>query len=241
MEEIPTAPHSHVVTVSPDGGHYSEPSIAINPRNPKQVVVVFQGGELVQGPANAAYSTDGGLSFTAAQGTADPNWKVLGDVTTTFDNFGGAYLCSICIRQAGDQCLLGSRRGEKRNYCSPFPGWRQSLGVLVSNVKTFSTGTEPDIEFEDEPRIYADNSQSSPHAGALYVGWVEWQLTQSVMFFSRSTDHAKTWSKPLESAPKRVCLGTTTEVLEDTPKPRSGRHNLCRLVRWKRNCFHDVA
>jgi hypothetical protein len=38
--------------------------------------------------------------------------------------------------------------------------------------------------------------------GTLYVGWVEWQMTQSVMFLSRSTDHARTWSTPLRISTK---------------------------------------
>ena len=68
--------------------------------------------------------------------------------------------------------------------------------------KTFFKGDEPGIEFEDEPRIYADNNPASPHLGTLYVGWVEWQLTQSVMLVSRSTDRAKTWSEPLRVSTK---------------------------------------
>jgi hypothetical protein len=90
-----------VVTVSPGGGHYTEPGIAINPRNPRQVVVVFQGGRNAQGTASAAWSDDGGVTFTPAQGMESHDWKVLGDVTTTFDNKGSVYLCSIAFDTLG--------------------------------------------------------------------------------------------------------------------------------------------
>jgi hypothetical protein len=53
------------------------------------------------------------------------------------------------------------------------------------------------MEYEDMPRIFADNSSKSPHAGSLYVGWIEWQLDKSIMLFSRSSDHGKTWSPPI--------------------------------------------
>ncbi|HTI63712.1 MAG TPA: sialidase family protein, partial [Gemmatimonadaceae bacterium] len=58
-------------------------------------------------------------------------------------------------------------------------------------------GNEPGMQFEDMPRILADVSPGSPHAGNLYVGWIEWQIDKSIMLFSRSTDHGKTWSSPI--------------------------------------------
>jgi len=201
-QELPLAPEAKVVTVSPEGGHYTEPGIAINPRNPRQVVVVFQGGKNAQGTANAAWSNDGGATFTSAQGTGSSNWKVLGDVTTTFDNSGSAYLCSIAFDTLGTSSYWA--HGAKRNgiIVRRSPDGGKTWDVGVSQVKAFPGANERGIPFEDEPRIYADNNPASPHLGTLYVGWVEWQITQSVMFISRSTDHAKTWSAPLRISTK---------------------------------------
>ncbi len=201
-QSLPLASHAHVVIVSPDGGHYSEPGVAINPKNPKQIVVVFQGGKEVQGTATAAYSTDGGQTFSLAQGTTDPDWKVLGDVTTTFDNAGSAYLCSIAFDKLGTAAYWAHNVHRNGIIVRRSPDGGKTWNSAVSNVKAFPAGNEPDIQFEDEPRIYADNNPASPHAGTLYVGWVEWQLTQSVMLFSRSTDHAKTWSQPIRISTK---------------------------------------
>jgi len=196
------APEATVVTVSPEGGHYTEPGIAINPRNPRQVVVVFQGGRNAQGTANAAWSDDGGATFTAAQGTESSDWKVLGDVTTTFDNTGSVYLCSIAFDTLGTSSYWA--HGAKRNgiIVRRSADGGKTWEASVSSVKAFPGASERDIPFEDEPRIYADNNAGSPHVGTLYVGWVEWQMTQSVMFISRSTDQAKTWSAPLRISTK---------------------------------------
>src|SRR5947209_6398681 len=94
---LPLAPGANVVTIAPAGGNYTEPSIAINPKDPRQVIAVYQGGQFAQGSASAAYSTDGGRTFAVASGTKPADWKVAGDVTTTFDNKGRAFLCYLAF------------------------------------------------------------------------------------------------------------------------------------------------
>jgi hypothetical protein len=64
-------------------------------------------------------------------------------------------------------------------------------------LKVFPTGHDRNIQWEDMPRIFADNAPHSKYAGNLYVGWIEWQIDQSIMLFSRSTDDGQTWSTPL--------------------------------------------
>lgn len=200
--ELPSAPGAHVITVSPEGGHFSEPSVSINPRDSRQVVVVYQGGKSVQGTATAAYSTDGGETFSIARGTDSADWKVLGDVTSTFDNAGNVYLCSIAFDKLGTPSYWAHGVGRNGIIVRRSRDGGRTWETSVSNVKTFPSGNERRIEFEDEPRIFADNNLSSPHAGSLYVGWVEWQMAQSVIFFSHSTDHGRTWSEPLRISTK---------------------------------------
>src|SRR5206468_6734143 len=45
--------------------------------------------------------------------------------------------------------------------------------------------------------IWADTQPKSPHRGNLYNAWIEWQIEQSIVLFSRSTDAGRTWSKPM--------------------------------------------
>src|SRR5207253_8860462 len=88
---LPRVPGAHIVTISPPEHRGSEPGIAFNPRNPAQVVGVYQG------PARAAYSTDSARTFTLAEGTVPTDWRVAGDVSTAFDYQGNAYLCYLAF------------------------------------------------------------------------------------------------------------------------------------------------
>ena len=71
---LPPALHRHVTTVSSADKNGSEPSIAVNPNNPNQVVAAFQ-------PATIAYSTDGGQTFATADLPPVEGWRTGGDVS----------------------------------------------------------------------------------------------------------------------------------------------------------------
>lgn len=193
---LPLAPGARIVQVSPDGGHYSEPGIALNPNNPDQVLTVMQGGAKVQGKATAAYSVDGGRTFKlGAAGPAD--WKVAGDVSTAFDNKGHAYLCYLAFDKLGTTDYWAHDSGRNGIYVRRSADGGRTWDSKAAAVKAFAAADIHGVPFEDEPRIFADTQPASPYAGNLYVGWVEWQITQSIMLFSRSTDQGQTWSEPI--------------------------------------------
>src|SRR6516164_3696 len=75
---LASAPAAHVVTVSPQGTVATEPAIAVNPREPQDVVAV--GGRW------AAYSNDGGNTFTPVRLVGDEQ-RPLGDVSLAFDQW----------------------------------------------------------------------------------------------------------------------------------------------------------
>ena len=193
---LPPAPNASIVNIS-SPARYSEPSIAVNPKNPDQVVAVYQGGVAVQGGATAAYSTDAGRTFKIAEGTKPVGWRVAGDVSTTFDNKSHAFLCYLAFDRLGTTSYWAHNAGRNGIFVRRSLDGGKTWAEQAISVKSFSTGREPDIQFEDEPRIFADNAPDSPYAGNLYVGWVEWQLAQSIMLFSRSTDDGQTWSPPI--------------------------------------------
>ncbi len=195
---LPPAPALNIVTIAPPGGNYTEPSIAVNPKDPNQVVAVYQGGESAQGSASAAFSRDGGKSFVIASGTKPPDWKVAGDVTTTFDNQGHAFLCYLAFDKLGTTSYWAHNAGRNGIFVRRSPDGGKTWDKDATAIRVWPTGHEPNIQFEDEPRIFADNGARSPYAGNLYVGWVEWQIDKSIMLFSRSIDGGETWSNPLQ-------------------------------------------
>lgn len=184
---LPPPPGATVVDVSPAGGRFSEPSIAINPNNPDQVVVVYQVG------AYAAYSTDSGKSFHRAE-MPSGGYRVMGDVSTTFDNQGHAFLCYLAFDHLGTAQYWAHGAGRNGIYLRRSLDGGKTWEKNAVAIKDFPTGREPSLEFEDQARIFADTGKNSRYGGNLYAGWIEWQLDQSIMLFSRSTDDGRTWS-----------------------------------------------
>ncbi len=104
---LPMAPGAQVTTLSAQPGTWSEPSVAVNPRNPQQVLAVFQY------VAQAGYSSDAGRTWKLATGVAAANYKNSGDVSTVFDDKGHALICFISFDKLGTVNYWG--HGATRN------------------------------------------------------------------------------------------------------------------------------
>jgi hypothetical protein len=187
-QTLPPPPKTHLVDITPKPGYFNEPSIAINPANPQQLVVAWQIN------ASVAFSTDGGQTWAIADGTAPKDYRVSGDVSVTYDASGRALLCYIAFDKLGTPQYWA--HGATRNGIfvrqSPDGGktWNaDSWPVIFHN-------SVPGIPFEDKPYIVADNV--SPKRGNLYIGWTQFTLAASDLMFSRSSDGGKTWSEPLK-------------------------------------------
>jgi hypothetical protein len=185
---LPRAPQAQVTTLTAPG-YFSEPSVAVNPLNPQQVVVAYQV------PASIAYSTDAGVHWQHAANTAPKNFKISGDVSVTFDNQGHAILCSIAFDKLGTFNYWGHATETNgvfvRRSLDGGKTWDPDATAVVLEQKL------PGIPFEDKPYIVADTSHG-PHAGNLYVGWTSWSLVDSRIVLSHSTDDGKSWSAPIE-------------------------------------------
>ncbi len=187
------APGSKVVTLTKHPGYFNEPSVAINPRNPKQVVVAYQTG------AHIAYSQDAGAHWKMAADTVPRNYAVSGDVSVAYDNSGHAFLCYIAFDKLGTDEYWGHNATRNGIFVRrSLDGGRTWQAAAVPVIEHPS---DPGIPFEDKPYIVADNTQG-PFAGNLYVGWTQFTLTQSVILFSRSVDDGTTWSKPIRISTK---------------------------------------
>ncbi len=190
-EEAPLAspPGARVVAITPTPGMFSEPSIAINPLNLQQLVAAYQVN------ASVGYSQDGGKTWAIAENTAPDDYRRSGDVSIVYDNQGYAYLCYIAFDKLGTENYWG--HGATRNGVFVRRSLDGGKTWEKDQATVFAHNSDPRIPFEDKPYLVADATRSK-YAGNLYVGWTEWQLTKSLILFSRSTDSGKTWSKPIE-------------------------------------------
>jgi len=177
------APGAEVFTLTP-AGYFTEPGIAVNPKNPQQVVAVFQDD------AHAAYSQDSGQTWHVAEGVAPPNYRVSGDVSAAYDNQGHAFICYMAFDKLGTfnyWAHNASRNGLfVRRSLDGGKTWE------ADHIPIIGHRTEPGMPWEDKPYIVSDVS-SSRYSGNLYVGWTRWTLTDSEILLSRSADDGKTW------------------------------------------------
>jgi hypothetical protein len=188
-QQLTPAPGARVLPLTPEPGYFNEPSIAVNPRNPQQIVAAYQV------PAHIAYSQDAGRTWSEVPAIAPKNYKVSGDVSIVYDAHGHAILCYIAFDKLGTTNYWGhnaTRNGifVKRSLDGG-KSWEENAVPLIEHP------TQPGIPFEDKPYLVADTS-AGPYSGNLYVGWTQFTLTKSRILFSRSADGGQTWSAPIE-------------------------------------------
>ncbi|MGH9327181.1 MAG: sialidase family protein [Terriglobia bacterium] len=186
---LPRPPGVKVLTLNSKPGSFTEPSIAISPLIPQQIVAAFQVN------AHVAYSRDAGRHWRIAVGVAPTGYRISGDVSTAYDDRGQAFVCYIAFDQLGTHNYWG--HGATRNGIYVRRSKDGGVTWDAHDVAVAQQLTRPGIPFEDKPYIVADDSHG-PHSGNLYVGWTRWTLTNSEIMFSRSTNSGQTWSTPIE-------------------------------------------
>jgi len=185
---LPQPPGARVVDIT-GKGYFNEPAVAINPANPKQMIVAYQVD------ASAAYSQDGGATWTIAKDTKSTNYKRSGDMATTYDAKGTAIIAYLGFDKLGTENYWAHNATRNGLFVRRSPDGGKTWDKDDHPVK--ENPTAAGIPFEDKPGIAADTT-NSPHRGNLYIGWTEFSLTKTIILFSRSTDGGITWSAPIE-------------------------------------------
>ena len=186
---LPPVPNSQVTDLTAKPGFFTEPSVAINPHDPRQVAAAYQDN------AHVSYSVDAGKHWQSASGVEPPDYRVSGDVSIAYDAHGHAVLCYMAFDKLGTfnyWAHNATRNGLfVRRSLDGGKTWEAQHNAIIRHE------TAPGIPWEDKPYIVADSS-SGAYAGNLYVGWTRWTLADSEILLSRSSDDGKTWSAPLE-------------------------------------------
>ncbi|MGA8529383.1 MAG: sialidase family protein, partial [Acidobacteriaceae bacterium] len=176
---LPLAPLASVANLTPQPGYFTEPAIAIDPNNPQHLAAAFQDN------AHAGYSTDGGATWVVATGTESTRFRVSGDVSIAYDTHGHAILCYMAFDKLGTFNYWGHNSSENGLFV------RRSLDGgrkwEVQDIPIIQHADGPAVPWEDKPYLVADDSHSR-FGGNLYVGWTRWTLTDSEIWFTRSTD-----------------------------------------------------
>lgn len=190
QQTLQPPPNATIIPLNPVPGRYTEPSIAINPKNPNQIAAAFQV------PASIAYSEDGGSTWQIANHTAPTNYAISGDVSITYDSRGHAILCYIAFDKLGTSQYWAHNATRNgifiRRSLDGGKTW-EPAAISVDEQRTRKI-----MPFEDKPYIAADTNPQSPYVGNLYIGWTEFTLEKTTILFSRSTDGGTTWSPPQE-------------------------------------------
>ncbi len=173
-----------------------EPSIAINPANPDNIVAAFiRFGEAHENRVVSTryHSMDGGKTWRYEE-EKNPDKRPQGDDVMTFNAEGIAYHAYISFR--GLKTKKSKRNGIYVNHSlKNTDEWAEPV-VVVDHINSLRP-------YEDKPWLITDNSPNSKHKGNVYIAWTRFDGYDSKdpndstqIYFSASTDKGRSYGEP---------------------------------------------
>jgi len=200
----------------PDAINPAEVSIAINPKNPDNIVAAsFQAGQPPR-PRYASYyyvSMDGGKTWKTIP-VEDLKNLTQGDDAVYFSSDGTAY--HIHLSFVGIRVAMPPRAESGMIVESSKDGgltWNEPV-TAINHVNTVTP-------FEDKPGIVTDNAEGSRYKGNVYVAWTRFDVygssdpqCHSHIYFSRSIDGGKTFAMPFRISDNAGDCRDTSSTVE---------------------------
>lgn len=193
-------------------GQQSETAIAINPQNPNNIIIGANNnsaaGALIGSPQAAMASVDGGFTWQisplSATTTSGHQYASGSDPAVAFDNNGNAYFAYILFDS--DTTAPKSRPTSTALVISKSVNQGATWSAPVTIVEHLPARS---LRMEDKEAIAVDQAN-----GNVYVSWTHFNRIPPTLspcfkgncmnlgigdaiFFSRSTDGGRTFSKPI--------------------------------------------
>lgn len=191
-------------TVSVTGKQAAQPnevSVAINPANPDNVVLVSMQRKFPDGSngiTNYAYVTYNNGKRWQQVDHPNPEKRTQGDDAVDFASDGTVFHSYISFSQLRTPQPLNASNGIFVTRSDDGGASWQEPTPVVDHLNTVAP-------FEDKPWLTVDNQSASEHTGNIYVSWTRFDryhsddpADSSQIYFSRSTDGGENFLMPYD-------------------------------------------
>ncbi|MDR3034402.1 MAG: glycoside hydrolase [Kitasatospora sp.] len=200
------------------GQAQNETAISQNPFNHSQVVASFNDYRRGDATCGAAFSRNGGSSWTDAtmptnftRGTAFGNvarqyWQGGGDPSVAWDTRGNAYYACQVFQRGPSTTNNPDQSSAIYVFRSTGDGGASTVFPGRPAVETFTTSASG-LPFNDKPYMTVDNSVTSPFRDRIYLTWTLFAPNGTAYIFEvHSNDYGETFSSPvLVSTTSSLC------------------------------------
>jgi hypothetical protein len=182
----------------------NEPSVAVNPLDPDNIVAGANDYNTPDGAPWCGYYTshDGGKNWTEGlipgypgddQTTELTGFQAAGDPVLAVDGNGNFYYAGICFKRSNNPLNpigFGFNLGRSNGI---FVAKSTNGGDSWNQVSVVWTALQSVVTFHDKEWLAVD-----PNSGNVYVCWSMFNfLAVSQLVFSRSTDGGQSWTRPV--------------------------------------------